>query len=157
VPTGNKLLPHVIDRARAQRRADRRRRRWQTVGTALVAACVAALAIVGVRVVSSPHLDAMHEAAASVPVTASLALESEADGTRVRMKCRYKAAHSDVRWAFRLVAVPKTGDPEEIAWWTAGYEDEYDIVGHTDLKRDDIDHVEIRNADGNALLTYTPS
>ena len=77
------LLPRILDRAQRNRRTDRRRRRWQSAGTALVAACLGVLAVIGVRTagVGQPDFVAMQEVAATVPVTASLALEGEDDGT----------------------------------------------------------------------------
>jgi hypothetical protein len=52
------------------------------------------------------------------------------------------------------VAVPKSGDAQELAMWTAGFGDKYDMEGHTALKRSEIARVEVRNPAGKTLLTY---
>ncbi|MEV4507590.1 zf-HC2 domain-containing protein [Dactylosporangium sp. NPDC049525] len=150
------LLPRVLDRAQRSRRTDRRRRRWQSVGTALVAACLGVLAVIGVRSagVGQPDFVAMQEVAATVPVTASLALENEPGGTVVRMQCAYKpvAAAGHGKWTYKLYVVPKTGEPEELDSWTAGVGDEYDLKAHSRIQRGDIQKIEIRKGDGTPLL-----
>ncbi|WP_238016328.1 zf-HC2 domain-containing protein [Dactylosporangium sp. AC04546] len=151
---GDPLLPRVLDRAAHQKRAERRRRRWQTVGTALVAACLGVLGVLGVRAVGEPdppNFVAMEEVAESVPVTARLALEPAADGTVVRMQCAYKGGGYG-KWTYKLVVVPKSGQPEEIDSWTAGYGDEYDLKARTSIPRADIARVEIRKGDDTPLL-----
>lgn len=152
---GDPLLPRVLDRARRGRRTERRRRRWQSAGTALVAACLGVLAVIGVRAagVGQPDFVAMQEVAATVPVTASLALEGEADGTLVRMRCAYRPAAAGYgKWTYKLYVVPKSGEPEELDSWTAGVGDEYQLKAHSRYRRDDIQKVEIRKGDGTPLL-----
>jgi hypothetical protein len=149
------LLPRVLDRAQRSRRTDRRRRRWQTAGTALVAACLGILAVIGVRSagVGEPDFVAMQEVAASVPVTASLVLEGEPGGTLVRMQCAYKSTGAGYgKWTYKLYVVPKTGEPEELNSWTAGLGDEYDLKAHSQFQRGDIQKIEIRKGDGTPLL-----
>ncbi|MEV0564267.1 zf-HC2 domain-containing protein [Dactylosporangium sp. NPDC050588] len=148
------LLPRVLDRARRSRRTERRRRRWQTAGTALVAACLGVLAVLGVRSAGfgQPDFVAMQEVAATVPVTASLALEGLDDGTLVRMRCAYKPAGGYGKWTYKLYVVPKSGEPEELDSWTAGAGDEYELKAHSQFRRDNIQKIEIRGADGTALL-----
>ncbi|MDG6101048.1 zf-HC2 domain-containing protein [Dactylosporangium aurantiacum] len=147
--------PRVLDRARVGRRTDRRRRRWQHAGTALVAACLGVLAVIGVRAagVGQPEFVAMQEVAASVPVTASLALEDESDGTLVRMRCAYKpSADGHGKWTYKLYVVPEHGEPEELDAWTAGAGDEYQLKAHSRYQRGDIRKLEIRKSDGTPLL-----
>lgn len=150
------LLPRVLDRAQRSRRTDRRRRRWQSAGTALVAACLGVLAVIGVRSagVGQPDFVAMQEVSATVPVTASLALEGESGGTLVRMQCAYKptGAAGHGKWTYKLYVVPKTGEPEELDSWTAGVGDEYQLKAHSRYQRDDIQKIEIRKGDGTPLL-----
>ena len=152
------LLPRVLDRAQRSRRTDRRRRRWQSVGTALVAACLGVLAVIGVRSagVGQPDFVAMQEVAATVPVTASLALEGEPTGTLVRMQCAYKptGAAGAGKWTYKLYVVPKTGEPEELDSWTAGVGDEYELKAHSRFQRGDIQKIEIRKGDGTPLLVF---
>ncbi|GAB3867651.1 hypothetical protein [Dactylosporangium cerinum] len=145
----------MLDRAQRSRRIERRRRRWQSAGTALVAACLGVLAVLGVRSagVGQPDFVAMQEVSATVPVTASLALEGEADGTLVRMQCAYKpAAAAHGKWTYKLYVVPRTGEPEELDSWTAGVGDEYELKAHSRFQRGDIQKIEIRKGDGTPLL-----
>ncbi|MEV0130475.1 zf-HC2 domain-containing protein [Dactylosporangium sp. NPDC050688] len=150
------LLPRVLDRAQRGRRTERRRRRWQSAGTALVAACLGVLAVIGVRAagIGQPDFVAMQEVAAAVPVTASLALEGEPGGTLVRMRCAYKLAAADGygKWTYKLYVVPKSGEPEELDAWTAGAGDEYQLKVHSRVQRGDIHKIEIRKGDGTPLL-----
>jgi hypothetical protein len=150
------LLPRVLDRTTKQRRAERRRRRWQTAGAALAAACLGALALFGVRMATQPHLADMRAAAADVPVTASVGFDTDDEGTVVLMRCEYREIHGlpAQDWTLTLVAVPKNGNVDEMGTWTAGYGDEYNMVAHTYFKRSDIARIEIRNPSGQALLTY---
>ncbi|MEV6931850.1 zf-HC2 domain-containing protein [Dactylosporangium sp. NPDC051485] len=151
------LLPRVLDRARSAQRTERRRRRWRTAGTALVAAFLGVAAVIGVRAagVGQPDYVAMQEVAATVPVTASLALDSDPDGTVVRMRCAYRAGESDeyAKWTFTLVVVPKSGDPQEINTWTARSGDEMQLTAHSNIQRSNIQRIEIRNGDGTPLLS----
>ncbi|MFG2038952.1 anti-sigma factor family protein [Dactylosporangium sp. NPDC048998] len=153
------LLPRVLDRARSARRTERRRRRWRTAGTALVAAFLGVVAVIGVRAlgIGQPDYEAMREVAATVPVTASLALDSAPDGTVVRMRCAYKAGEGPeyAKWTYKLVVVPKSGDPEEIDTWTARSGDELQLTVHSSIPRSDIQRIEIRKGDGTPLLSLT--
>jgi hypothetical protein len=161
VNTGSRfdpLLPRVLDRAKAQRRSDRRRGRLKIAGVALVAACLAVAAVFGVQAALRPHLAPMTPIAGRPPVTASLALTAVGDGTQVRMHCEYendRDGHPQGQhWGFQLVAISRSGQPTDLGWWTATYGDKYDLTGHTGLKKSDIQRVEIRNANGQPLLVY---
>jgi hypothetical protein len=154
----NPLLPRVLERTTKQRRAERRRRRWRSVGAAVAAACLGALALFGVRMAMQPHLNDMQMAAADTPVTASVAIDSDDEGTLVRMHCEYREAASldTSEWTLKLVAVPKSGaPPEEVVTWTAGHGDEYDMIAHTRFKRSDIARVEVQDDTGKPLLRYS--
>ena len=190
--THDPLLPRMLDRAMARRRAERRRRRWQMAAAALFAACLGAFAVIGVRAVgadapvvpatpATPDFVAMREVAAPVPITATLALEARTRGTTVRMRCAYKPAASTStgasasasagagagastgagtgtgKWTYRLVAVPKVGEPEELNSWTAGYGDVYEMTGYIKILRQDIRRIEIRKGDGSPLLVLEVS
>ncbi|GAA0737769.1 zf-HC2 domain-containing protein [Dactylosporangium roseum] len=156
------LLPRVLDRDDARRRSGRRRRRWQLAGTALTAACLGILAVLGVRAAGigqpeAPDFVAMQEVASSVPVTAGLALEPIDGGTLVRMRCKYKAvaAGAHGKWTYKLVVVSKGGEVEELDSWTAGYGDEYGLKARSRIPRADIARVEIRKGDDTPLLQLT--
>ncbi|MFI5915507.1 anti-sigma factor family protein [Dactylosporangium sp. NPDC051541] len=152
------LLPRVLDRAQNARRTARRRRRWQTAGTALVAAFLGVIAVVGIRAagVGQPDWEAMREVASAVPVSASLALSDDSGGTEVRMKCGYKAGENGAeysKWTYTLVVVPKTGQPQEISTWSARPGDQMELSAHSDIPESNIARVEIRKGDGTPLLT----
>jgi hypothetical protein len=150
------LLPRVLDRTTKQRRVERRRRRWQTVGAAVAAACLGALALFGVRAAMSPHLNTMQMAAADTPVTASVAIDNDDDGTILRLHCEYRESASlDKRaWTLKLVAVPKSGSPEDVGTWSAGHGDEYDMITHTRFEPSQIDRIEVQDDTGKPLLRY---
>jgi anti-sigma-K factor RskA len=150
------LLPRVLERTSKQRRTERRRRRWQSVGAAVAAACLGALALFGVRVATQPHLNNMQMAAADTPVTASVAIDTDDDGTIVVIHCEYRESASlDSReWTLKLVAVPKAGTAENVGTWTAGHGDEYDMITHTRFKRSEIARVEVQDDKGKPLLRY---
>ena len=133
-------------------------RGWQTAGAALVAACLGALALFGVRMAIQPHMADMRAAAADVPVTASVGFDTDDEGTVVLMRCEYHEIQGLLQaqdWTLTLVAVPKTGNVDEMVTWTAGYGDEYNMVAHTYFKRSDLARIEIRSDTGQALLTYS--
>jgi hypothetical protein len=150
------LLPRVLDRVNAKRRADRRRRRWQTAASALVAACLAVFAVFAVQSVRAPDFAEMQKVVAAAPLTARVALEAFEGGTRVRMQCEYKRPDgADGLWTFRLFAIPKMGDPQELNSWSAGDGDEYNLIGHTTLKPTEIKRLEVRGGtSGSTLLAY---
>jgi hypothetical protein len=153
------LLPRVLDRARSERRTERRRRRWRTAGTALVAAFLGVIAVIGVRSIGfgQPEFEAMREVAATVPVQASLALTAATDGTTVVMRCSYKEGEGNgyAKWTYKLVVVPRSGDPEEIDTWTAREGDEMLLTAHSAIPRANIARIEIRKGDGTPLLSLT--
>lgn len=150
------LLPRVLERTTKQRRTERRRRRWQAVGATVAAACLGALALFGVQAAMQPHMNTMQWAAADTPVTATVGIDTDDDGTVLRLHCVYREAASlDSRdWTLRLVAVPKTGKSEEVGRWTAGHGDDFDMIAHTELKQSDIVRVEIQDNSGAVLLRY---
>ncbi|GAA3279356.1 MULTISPECIES: anti-sigma factor family protein [Dactylosporangium] len=152
------LLPRVLDRAQSARRHARRRSRLQTVGTALVAAFLGVLAVIGVRAagVGQPDWESMREVASTVPVSASLALSDDSGGTELRMRCGYKAGENGneySKWTYTLVVVPKTGQPQEISTWSARPGDQMELSAHSDIPQSNIARVEIRKGDGTPLLS----
>jgi hypothetical protein len=152
-------VDRALDKARSARRTERRRRRFATAGTAVLAAFLGALLFVGIRAagVGQPSYESMNEVAATVPVTASLALSADAGGTVVKMRCAYKEGVSPgpAKWTYKLVVVPKSGEPDEIDTWTAGEGDELELTAHSHVPRNDIARIEIRKGDGTTLLVST--
>jgi hypothetical protein len=148
----------VLDLAQARRRRQRRQARWQTVGAALVAACLAIAAMVGLRAanVGGPAYRAMREVVADSPVTAEIALEAFTDGTLLRMRCWYQGEDHG-KWTLRLVVLSKLdGAALEVSTWTANEGDSLEMAAHTTLKPADIERVELRRGDGRPLLSYDP-
>jgi anti-sigma factor RsiW len=153
-PTDN-VLPFVITKVRKQRAAQRRRGRLQTVGMALVAACVAALAVVVVQRQAEdpvPQMVAMQQVSNTSPVTASVGLEPIDGGTRLVMSCRYTGAPKGV-WTFRMYVVPKAGNAEEVGSWTAGPGEERNYAGWTRFNPGEIKEVQLRKGDQTVLMT----
>ena len=155
------LPPRLLDGARSRRAKERNRHRWQVAGAALIAACLAVVAVVALRAAgigepATPNYTAMRSLVAYSPVTARLAVDRVADGTEVHMECEYQGTLGPrtQRWLFKLVAVPKSGDPSELNQWTAGYEDQAEFIGHTALKPDEIQRIELRRADDTPVLVY---
>jgi hypothetical protein len=157
-PEDSKVVS-LLAAAERKRLREQRRRRLVTVGVGLVAACLALVIGLGIPTLtadSGPAYTAMTAAAQNLPITADLALEAVSDGTRVQMKCQYNG-EPGTRRMYKLVVVPKGGgDPEKVTDWSAGHGDEFEVDGHTDLKRSDIDRVEIWNAEDKVLMTYKP-
>jgi hypothetical protein len=152
------LLPRVLDRISAQRRTDRRRRRFQLVATALVAACLGVFAVLGVNAANlgsgEADLVAMTALIPDSPVTASIAIQPFDGGSKIHMRCRYRTVSSDNEWTFHLVVVPKSGPSQEISTWTAGSGDQYDVLDHTRFNPADIARLEIQSNSGKPLLSY---
>lgn len=154
--TPDTVLPHVIDRARTRKATERRRRRWQTVGTALAAACLALLAVVGVQYVnrpSAPVFVSMEQVVSTAPVVAQVGIQSFRDGTKITLKCQYHGQNSG-RWTFRMIVIPKEGEAESIGSWSAGLGDEVTYPAYTRFLPGEIDRIELTKADGTTLLTH---
>jgi Putative zinc-finger len=146
----------VLDLAQARKRSERRRRRWQTAGVSLVAACLAVAVLLGVRAadVGGPAYRPMLAVpGAPTTVSAEVALQPLRDGTQIRMQCRYDG-HDNNRWTLRLFVVPKMGDAVEVTNWRAGDGDEFSVTTSTPVKPGDIRRVELRKGDGTTLLAY---
>jgi anti-sigma factor RsiW len=161
VPAENVLPPRLLDGARARRTKERNRHRWQVASAALVAACLAVVAVFGLRAAgigapATPDYTAMRSLVADSPVTARVAVDRVPDGAEIHMQCEYQGTKGPrtQRWLFKLVAVPKSGAPAELNQWTAGYEDQAQLVGHTALKPEDIQRIELRRGDDTPVLVY---
>lgn len=153
-------LPRVIDAAKAQRRRERRVRRWQVATAALAVVCVALAVGFGVHRMDQPPpvaLTSMQPLRPMVPVTAEMGMVEVHGGTQVRMLCRYETGEEDGMWTFRLFVIPIVGEPEQVASWKAGAEDEVSLVAFTALAPNAILRMELRSNNGRPLLTWTPT
>jgi hypothetical protein len=152
-PPPASLLP-ALER-RVQR--DRNRRRWIVGGlAAAAAACIVSLAVVATSSSSSGatrHPVAM-TAIRSVPIRATVDVQSVAWGTRIDMVCMYsrsvKGGHP-----YSLVVVDRKGGKHSLGTWnlTPGKEAKYE--SGTSLRRDEIKSVQITGYDkpNEPLLT----
>lgn len=157
VPVPDTLVPGLL---RAVRRSGRRRR--LVVGglsAAAVLLAIAGTALVVDRTNGSPTGDrpAMTAMSAVVdsPVTASASLVAHTWGTEVTMECRYD---DDSAWSrpYDLVAVDDSGKSYDLATWVVGPGKTASISGSVPVQPDHIDRLEIRLADGQALLRLEP-
>jgi len=160
-PPNGKVVS-LLAAAERRRAREKRRRRFVTAGVGLVAACLALVIGLGIpRVLvepdTGPVFTAMSAAAANLPITADLALQPIAGGTRLIMKCQY-SGEVGTRKEYKLVIVSKAGgDPQEVTKWTAGHGDEFEVSAETAIKAADIDRIEILGVEsGKVLMTYRP-
>jgi anti-sigma factor RsiW len=161
-PEGGRVIS-LLDAAKHRRARQRRRGRVFAVAATLAAACLAVVVGLGVPALlnsdsDGPDLVAMTAASANVPITAEVGMVREGERTKVVMHCVYSGGSgTENRWMLRLTAVPKGGGaPVEVTNWSAGHGDEFELVGYTTLKPDQIERVEMRKGDGTVLLTYVP-
>jgi hypothetical protein len=149
--------------SRVERGFQRRRRRWQAATAALAAvACLALGVLVGARLINNPappanngRMVAMQPVAASVPISAQVALNPFIGGTEVRMHCVYDGGAPAPRWTLKLFVYPKDGSaPEQVSTWTAAHGDDLTLSAATRLTPAEIAKVELRKGDDTSLLVY---
>lgn len=159
---GEAVVLSLLDAARLRRVAGRRRTRARTAAAALAAACL--VVIVGLTtpqlVADHPSgsamtaMTAMNEVVPGTPVRAEFTLApAEGGGTKVFMRCRYTGVTTG-QWMFRLVLVARDGHADELATWTVGYGDAFEISAVSAMATADIGRVEVRRSDGSTLLEY---
>jgi hypothetical protein len=131
-------------------------------GNLAAAACLAVGVLVGAQYINTgpgpaagKNLVAMRPVAASVPISAQIALNPFLGGTEVRMHCVYNGGHPAPRWTIKLFVYPRDGGaPEQISTWTAAYGDDLTLSAATHLAPADISRVELRKSDDTSLLVY---
>lgn len=171
-PVPGTLLPALVRQVRRRQR----RRAIATAGVAaaaVVAVAVGSFSIAGAfdgdgtRRVAPPSTSATAVVPVTEPmvplgqtvVTAGLALESVAWGTRLDLTCSYQSsdgwdepAHAPT---YSLVVRTRDGRTQQVATWRALPGRTMQLVGATAASRDDIESVEVRTADGVPVLSYT--
>jgi hypothetical protein len=155
-------LPKALWALQAKRTGQKRRRRWQALGTGLAAACLAVLAGLSAGLIISNDAGtptyptvAMRSVFPEVPVGARLALIPTAQGTRIQMHCWYHGDNDRGQWWFRLYVYSRAGgNPEQIGTWTARYGDDFVETFPTGLPSNEIARIELRRGDNTTLLVY---
>jgi hypothetical protein len=181
VAGGDARVVSLVETAAKSRRREKQNRRFRYAGTALVAACLALVAALGVGMLNRPVADndalppspppptrtatppapvqlydmKPHDAGHPPPVVAQIGLTPRDWGTEVTMKCRYKQVgeYKDA-WTFRLVAVGPDHMKEELGSWLAGPGDSLSFAVPTRFANRQLTRLEITQANGNPLLYY---
>ena len=162
-PVPETLLPALVDEVgRTQRR-----RTWVTAGTAAAAA-------VAVTVLSVTVADAVTDEPATTaepsdtvagrtmdpiggaPVSASVAFEGVAWGTKLDLTCTYTPEDED--WepratTYALFVRTHGGQPEQVATWKALPGKTMELLAATAASPEDIVAVQVRTTDGTPVLT----
>lgn len=151
-PVPETLLPRLLRETNRRRR----RTRWIASGGAALAAAAALVIVLMLTVVSggsgSPAL-AMKPVIAAAGIHADAHVKNVRWGTKITVKCGYNAA-THVTWDeyYALTVTPKHGSTQQIATWmvSPGHDAVFD--GATALHRDQISHIDVRDADGKSVL-----
>ncbi|MCB2176942.1 MAG: zf-HC2 domain-containing protein [Actinomycetales bacterium] len=157
----------------ARRREVRRRRRLAGAGAlAAAAAVVLALVLPASPVALTGHRDAggqvvAMQAVEPSPVTASVAFEQVAWGTRIELTCTYaddaaagasggQPSGYQATATYALVVVGNDRSTQQVATWAAVPGRTITVPAATDLPVSAIDSIELVAADGTALLRASP-
>lgn len=154
------VLPSLVERVRAERRA----RRLRTAAVAVLAAAAAAVAgvFVGLPTQSDSGATVLTMSAApGVPVEATLLLTGRGWGTSIDTRCRYDGStepedQADGASTYELFAIDDAGESVLVSSWQQPAGPEITIAGSTWLGIDDIDRLEVRTDAGQTILTTTP-
>jgi anti-sigma factor RsiW len=162
-PLPDTLLPRLAAAIRAQRI---RRRVWSGV----IGAAAAAVLVTGVLLTTGdpsprdmPGIALPMHAVTSVPVTATVHLDSVTWGTRVNLECTYGDADGETveKWGprtYRLVVVPRDGTAvQQVAAWIALPGKTVTPAGSTSLHPAQIREIRLLNTAGDTLLEVSPS
>jgi hypothetical protein len=158
------MVPRALKAVLAQRRAERRRRIWYAVASAVGAAALAVVVGFGMRAAVLPEtvpgpapgpvLTAMRPASEHIPVSAEIGLVGVDGGTRIDMNCRYASGY-DGRWTVRLIVYPiDGGPPEQVGSWTAASGEEVSLQATTHLTPEQIGRIELQRGDQTPLLDW---
>ncbi|MFD1325161.1 anti-sigma factor family protein [Micromonospora sonneratiae] len=164
-PAAESRVPALLAAADRDRRRRRRATRWRYAATALVAACLALLAGLGLgwspEVPEPPGTDfevrmvTMQPVAGEVPVSAEIGLNGTNWGTEVTMECRYAKTRDYTKaYTFRLVARGGDGSTEQVGSWVAVPGERVRFTGMTRFTRNELVRLELLRYDGTPLLVY---
>ena len=158
-PLPETLLPRLQHAVRFRRR---RRALLQVAAAVLVAvACLAVGLLIGrpspPAAAPVPQEVVALQAAAAVPVDASVSLQDKAWGTELKLRCAYHDSSGSYPEKYQLWVVGTDGTGAEAAGWkTATGVPVMNITGATSLTRDQIAAIEVRGDDGEILLSGAP-
>ncbi|MCW2503952.1 MAG: anti-sigma factor [Actinomycetia bacterium] len=154
--------PTLLPRLLAVAQADQLRARRRRVMTFAMAACLVVialiavpLAVVGLRDRGAPAATLAMSPVSSGPtqVQAAVGLSENQFGTEVSLVCLYRKGEYATRQTYGLYAVPKAGGPgEPLGSWSVAPGEEVKTTATTRLRRADLAALEIRRADGTAVL-----
>lgn len=169
-PVPETLLPGLVRRVQVRRRRDRRR---VLAGAAAGLVVAAGGALAWVQAADRPEdlaapqpstaVSASPSAGPSTPmrqvdqsvVSATLALEQVAWGTRLDLECSYEVqagGYDGSVPSYTLAVQTRDGSWEEVAGWRAVPGRTIGVTGATAASRDDIVSVEVRTQSGRTLL-----
>ena len=161
VPVPDAVLTNLVGEVRRSQR----RRQFATIG--LAAAAILAIAALTFSLVRSPDEERPPAAVPAVPalamtpigdvpVHARLALEPVAWGTRLQLACTYAP---DAGWTtaphaptYTLYVRTRDGKTQEVGTWRSVEGRTMQLSAATASRRQDIASVEVRTADGRAIL-----
>jgi len=141
-------LPRLISVAR-QRRATRRRLRWMlaAAATVLVLAGVASgMLLLGQDIGPQPTAVI---ATFNGNTVGEAVLAPKTWGTEVRLDLNYPPRGPQPYTAW---AVARDGHQEQTATWNTPPDGHCKVTGATSIRRDELDRIEVRNAEGRTLL-----
>lgn len=145
------VAPKLLSIARARRR---RRRRVLWAGVGIAAALAIAVPVTVVALTPRPAVSVALDAAASVPVSATVSLTPVAWGTRIDMACLYDAGAPDAGWTYVLTVVGKDGTTTDLSTWKAEPGRTTTLSAGTAAALADIRTVQIRTAAGDVVLSH---
>ncbi|MFR9800533.1 zf-HC2 domain-containing protein [Streptomyces sp. MS06] len=145
---GDILLDRLLGRITARRRAARRRFRFAVAASVLLSLGGSAVAVVAAGGHGVAPLAATD---ARSGVWAQIVARDEAWGSRVELRIRDGSGHRSCR----LVAVGRDGSEQTVTSWAVPgrAEGPSTLQGGAALHPDQIDHYEVRTADGRRLVT----
>lgn len=153
--------PGPVAGALAEIRHQRVRRRALTaaafvlvglLGAGATSLAAGAFAQPATGVTAAPELPVRMDAVGNAPVSAALALAERPWGTEVVMRCRYQSPPEDRAPVYILVATAADGTRTELARWTAVPDQDVVLATATDLTRQQLASLEVRNTSGKVVL-----
>lgn len=136
--------------------ADRRRRRripWVAVAAAALVLAALLVPSLGNHHGSTPSATVTLSQTVPSPLTATVALTKASWGTRIDMTCTYAAIYRGADAAYELYVVDRSGHAAKVSSWRAGPGEVVHTSGSSDLALADISALQVRDAQGEVLLS----